>query len=75
MNSKEFHDFHRSKTFSKQHWKKDGTDEFVEYKYVEKSNQDKSVTVFIPTYVNPDDYKLIGKTIENVLNREFGSYF
>jgi hypothetical protein len=75
MNSKEFHDFHRNQTFSKQHWKKDGTDEFVGYKYVQKSNQDKCVTVFIPTHINPDDYKLIGKTIENVLNIEFGSYF
>lgn len=75
MNNKEFHDFHKNKTLLKQHWKRDGTDEFVGYKYVEKSNQDKCVTVFIPTCINPDDYNLIGKTIEKVLNKEFNCYF
>lgn len=75
MDKNKFHNFHRNITDTKQHWKENGTDEFVGYNYVEKLNPYKGVTVFIPTYINPEDYDLIREGFENVLDKEFGQSF
>jgi hypothetical protein len=72
MNKKEFniqklgfHKFHECQTQYKQHWKKDGTDEVVGYRYVERSTEKGGVCVFIPNTISPDDYS---QYIKNIVN-------
>jgi len=75
MTREHFHNLHEGQTRFKQHWKKDGTDEFIGYKYIEKNTKDKSCCVFLPTYINPDDYQKIQleQIMNNVLDAEFGN--
>ena len=66
-----FHQFHKCQTSQKQHWKKDGTDEMVGYRYVEKSTEKESVCAFIPNNINPDDYNDYIKNIVNpIIDKE-----
>lgn len=71
INNLGFHQFHRCQTTYKQHWKEDGTDEMVGYRYVEKSTEKGGVCVFIPNFINPDDYdNYIKNIVEPILNNE-----
>ena len=73
MTDVDFHRLHKAQTPLKQHWKKDGTDEFVNYKYIEKRNAEKSCCVFLPTNINPDDYMILENIMNKALNLEFGN--
>ena len=74
MTKEHFHNLHEGQTRLKQHWKKNGTDEFVGYKFIEKSSNRKSCCVFLPTNINPDDYQKLKleEIMNNVLDNEFG---
>ena len=75
MNSNDWHNFHKNRTSTRWHSRRQGGPEIVGYKYLEKSNQDKDATVFIPTFINLDDYEILSKILDNVLTKEFDSYY